>query len=136
MGLGAEKAIAALVYASVILGIVFVLVLRGIPAFPGWLFYSIMAGEGLWIICAIAVARGARWAPYMALVLALITLAVSLPQPTHYSFAETGQLLDFAIFAGGAVLQVALIIAIAMRFLLRSRVNGLHSSSSSPSSSP
>jgi hypothetical protein len=131
---GIEKAIIALVYASVVLGVIFLLVLRGISGFPGWLFYSIMAGEGLWIICAVGITRRARWAPYMALLLAIITLAVSLPQPTHYSFAESGQIFDFAIFAGGAVLQVALVIAIAMRFV-RSRGNVVPSGSASASSS-
>jgi hypothetical protein len=131
---GIEKAIAALVYASVVLGVIFLLVLRGISGFPGWLFYSIMAGEVLWIICAVGITRRARWAPYMALILALITLAVSLPQPTHYSFAETGQIFDFAIFAGGAVLQVALILAIALRSI-RSRGHGMPSASAPSSSS-
>ena len=45
---------------------------------------------------------------------------VSLPQPTHYDFAETGQIVDFLIFAGGAVLQLVLISAVAL-FALRSR---------------
>jgi hypothetical protein len=74
-----------------------------------------------WIVCAFAVAKGVGWAPYLALVLALITLAVSLPQPTHYTFAETGQLLAFSIFAVGSAMQVALIVALALGFLRRGR---------------
>lgn len=114
-----DSAIAWLVYASVLLGVLFLYVIQGIPTFPAWLLYSIVGGEALWIVCAVAVARRLKWAPYLAVVLAVITLAVSLPQPTHYSFAETGQVLDFSIFAGGAVLQVALIVAAAAKFLRR-----------------
>jgi len=118
-----EKAITWLVYASVVLGVLFLYTIHGIADFPNWLFYSIAFGEGLWVVCAVAVLRGARWAPYLALVLALITLAVSLPQPTHYTFASTGQFLAFFIFAGGSVIQVALIVAVGLWFF-RSRRAG------------
>lgn len=115
-----EKAIAWLVYASVVLGVLFLYVLHGTAGIPSFLFPSILVGEVIWIVCALAIWRGAKWAPYMAVVLALITLAVSLPQPTHYSFAETGQVVAFLIFTGGAVLQFALIAAVAL-FLFRMR---------------
>ncbi|MDA4115794.1 MAG: hypothetical protein OK442_04490 [Thaumarchaeota archaeon] len=115
-----EKAIAWLVYASVVLGVLFLYVLHGTGGIPSFLFPSILVGEIIWIVCAVAISRGAKWAPYMAVVLAVITLAVSLPQPTHYSFAETGQVVAFLIFTGGAVLQFALIGAVAL-FVFRSR---------------
>jgi hypothetical protein len=115
-----EKAIAWLVYSSVVLGVLFLAVLYGFPNFPGWLFYSIAGGEGLWVVCAVAAARRASWAPYMAVVLALITLVLSLSQPTHYTFAETGQLVAFLIFSVGAALQVALIAAVLLH-LVRAR---------------
>jgi len=115
-----EKAIAWLVYASVVLGVLFLYVLHGTAGIPSFLFPSILVGELIWIVCAVAISRRVRWAPYMAVVLAVITLAVSLPQPTHYSFAETGQVVAFLIFTGGAVLQFALIAAVAL-FVFRSR---------------
>jgi hypothetical protein len=115
-----EKAIAWLVYASVVLGVLFLYVLYGTPGIPGFLFPSILVGELIWVVCAVAIARNARWAPYMAVVLAVITLGVSLPQPTHYTFAESGQVVAFLIFTGGAVLQFALIAAVAL-FAFRSR---------------
>ena len=115
-----EKAIAWLVYASVVLGVLFLYVLRGTAGVPSFLFPSILVGELIWIACAVAISRGAKWAPYMAVVLAVITLAVSLPQPTHYDFAETGQVVGFLIFTGGSVLQFALIAAVAL-FVFRSR---------------
>ena len=115
-----EKTIAWLVYASVVLGVLFLYVLYGTPGIPGFLFPSILAGEVIWILCAVAISRRVRWAPYMAVVLALITLGVSLPQPTHYNFAESGQIVAFLIFTGGSVLQFALIAAVAL-FVYRSR---------------
>ena len=115
-----EKAIAWLVYASVVLGVLFLYVLYGTPGIPTFLFPSILVGEVIWIGCAVAISRKVRWAPYMAVVLAVITLAVSLPQPTHYTFAETGQIAAFLIFTGGAALQVALIAAVVL-FVFRSR---------------
>lgn len=115
-----EKAIAWLVYASVVLGVLFLYVLYGTPGIPGFLFPSILVGELIWMVCAVAVSRKARWAPYMAVVLAVMTLAVSLPQPTHYTFAESGQVVAFLIFTGGAILQFVLIAAVAV-FVLRPR---------------
>ena len=115
-----EKAIAWLVYASVVLGVLFLYVLYGTPGVPSFLFPSILAGEVIWLVCAVAISRKLKWAPYLAVVLAVITLAVSLPQPTHYSFAESGQVVAFMIFTGGAVLQFALIAAVAL-FVVRTR---------------
>lgn len=115
-----EKVIAYLVYASVVLGVLFLYVLNGTPGIPSFLFPSILAGEMIWIVCAFAVARKVKWAPYLAVVLAVITLGVSLPQPTHYTFAESGQVVAFLIFTGGAAIQFLLIGAVAL-FLLRSR---------------
>ena len=115
-----ESAISWLVYASVALGVLFLYVLYGTPGIPNFLFPSILAGEIVWFLCAVAISRRVRWAPYMAVVLAVITLAVSLSQPTHYTFAETGQIVAFLIFTGGAVLQFVLLAAVAL-FLFRSR---------------
>ena len=115
-----EKAIAWLIYASVVLGVLFLYVLYGTPGIPSFLFPSILAGEFIWLLCAVAIFRKARWAPYLAVVLAVITLGVSLPQPTHYSFAVSGQVVAFLIFTGGAALQFALIAAVAL-FVYRSR---------------
>jgi len=115
-----EKAIAWLVYSSVVLGLLFLYVLYGTPGIPSFLFPSILVGELIWIVCAVAVSRRLRWAPYLAVVLAVITLGVSLPQPTHYDFAQSGQVVAFLIFTGGAILQFALIAAVIL-FVYRSR---------------
>jgi len=115
-----EKTVAWLVYSSVVLGLLFLYVLYGTPGIPAFLFPSILGGEVIWLVCAFAISRRVGWAPYLALVLALITLAISASQPTHYAFAETGQIVAFLIFAGGSVLQLALIAAASL-FVYRSR---------------
>jgi len=117
-----EKAVAWFVYSSVVLGVLFLYVLYGTPGIPAFLFPSILGGEVIWLVCAVAISRSARWAPYMALVLALITLAISVSQPTHYTFAESGQIIAFLIFTGGSILQVALIASISL-FVYRSKRN-------------
>ena len=98
----------------------FLYVLYGTPGIPSFLFPSILVGEAIWLACAVAIFRRMRWAPYMAVVLAVITLGVSLSQPTHYTFAETGQIVAFLIFTGGAILQASLLAAVAL-FVFRSR---------------
>ena len=115
-----EKAIAWLVYASAALGVLFLYVLYGTPGIPGFLFPSILAGEVIWLVCAFAISRRLRWAPYLAVVLAVITLGVSLPQPTHYDFEQSGQVVAFLVFSVGSALQFVLIVAVAL-FIYRSR---------------
>jgi hypothetical protein len=105
--------IAWLVYASVALGAVFLAVARGIV--PDFLFYAILGGEVAYVVCAVLVALRVRGARYFALALAVVTLASSLPQPQHYEFAETGQLVAFLIFAGGSALRFFLIVAFLLR---------------------
>lgn len=105
--------IAWLVYASVALGAVFLAVAHGIV--PDFLFYAIAGGEAAYVVCAVLVAMHVKGARYFALALAVVTLASSLPQPQHYEFAVTGQLVAFLIFAGGSALQVLLIIAVLLR---------------------
>src|SRR6266550_9217354 len=80
-----EKTVAWLVYSSVVLGVLFLYVLYGTPGIPAFLFPSILGGEVIWLVCAVAISRRVGWAPYLALVLALITLAISASQPTHYA---------------------------------------------------
>jgi hypothetical protein len=76
-----------LIYASVILGIALLAQLYTLMV-PSWLFYSIFAGWILYLLVAIVVATGSEKAYIAALVLSIVTLAVSLPQPEHYSLAE------------------------------------------------
>ncbi|MGA2198882.1 MAG: hypothetical protein ABSG45_02990 [Nitrososphaerales archaeon] len=102
-----RKAIAWLVYASVALGLLFVFAASSLV--PSWLLAGLIGGEIAYALAAVAVARGYRGAYYAVVVLAMLVLAVSLPQPEHYAFASSGQVGDFLIFAAGSVLQVCLV---------------------------
>ena len=109
-----------LVYASVILGVALLIQLYALMV-PSWLFYSILAGWILYLVVAIAVATGRDKAYPAALALSIVTLAVSLPQPEHYSLAETGPTLASLTFIAGSVLQVGLIILVASSMFLERR---------------
>ncbi|MGD0637194.1 MAG: hypothetical protein ABSA72_04050 [Nitrososphaerales archaeon] len=105
-----KKAIQWLVFASVAMGVLFILAAGTLV--PSWLLASIVAGELAYAAAAYALARGHRAAYYAVEVLALIVLAVSLPQPGHYAFASDGQVGAFLIFGIGSVLQICLIVLI------------------------
>ncbi|TMI20597.1 hypothetical protein E6H31_08690 [Candidatus Bathyarchaeota archaeon] len=109
-----------LVYASVILGVALLIQLYTLMV-PSWLFYSILAGWILYLVVAIAVATGRDKAYPAALALSIVTLAVSLPQPEHYSLAETGPTLASLTFSAGSVLQVGVIILVASSMFLERR---------------
>ena len=103
-------AVNLLVYLSVVLGVALLPQLYGLV--PSWLFISVLVGWLAYLADAVLVAKGRSIAYPLAFVLALLTLAVSLPQPEHYSFVEAGFSLASATFLLGSVLQIALIILI------------------------
>jgi len=108
----------ALIYLSVALGLV--LLLQLFFMVPMWLFYSVLTGWLAYVLVAAAVASGRQAAYPFALVLAIITLFVSLPQPEHYAFLSTGFLLAGMTFLIGSALQLALIILLPI-YLVRRR---------------
>jgi len=107
---GLKRAIDWLVYASVVLGLLFAYSASSLV--PAWLLASIVVGEVAYAGTAVALARGSRRAYYAVVVLALLVLAVSLPQPDHYAFAGNGQVGAFLIFATGSALQICLLVLI------------------------
>ncbi|TMI13786.1 hypothetical protein E6H35_05790 [Candidatus Bathyarchaeota archaeon] len=109
-----------LIYASVILGVA-LLVQLYVLMVPFWLFYSILAGWLLYLLVAIGVATGRDKAYLPALVLSIVTLAVSLPQPEHYSLADAGPTLASLTFIAGSLLQVGVIILVTSFLILKRR---------------
>jgi len=99
-----------MIYASVVLGLVLIaqLYLLKVPAF---LLYSIMTGWAVYVLVAIAAATRRNKAYPAAIVLAIVTLAVSLPQPEHLSLTEAGPTLASLTFIIGSILQVGVILA-------------------------
>ena len=117
-----------LIYASVVLGVLLLaqLYLLGVPSF---LFFSILAGWSLYLIVAAAVARGRNKAYPSALILAIVTLAVSLPQPEHLSLAEAGPTLVSPTFLAGSLLQVGVIVLVASSIIMERRRNRITTAS-------
>ena len=114
-----------LIYASVALGVLLLVQLYylGVPSF---LFFSIFAGWFLYLVVAIAVWTGRTSAHPAALILAIVTLAVSLPQPQHLSLTEAGPTLASLTFIIGSLLQMGVIVLVGYSMIIertRSRVS-------------
>jgi len=109
-----------LIYGSVILGVALLAQLYVLTV-PSWLIYSILAGWILYLVVAIEVAIGNDKAYPPALVLSIVTLAVSLPQPEHYSLADAGATLASLTFIAGSLLQVGVIILVTSFLVLKRR---------------
>jgi len=109
-----------LIYGSVILGVALLAQLYVLMV-PSWLIYSILAGWILYLVVAIEVAIGNDKAYPPALVLSIVTLAVSLPQPEHYSLADAGATLASLTFIAGSLLQVGVIILVTSFLVLKRR---------------
>ena len=113
-----QRAIRVLIYLSVAIGIVLLFQLYSLV--PSWLFYSVLVGWLAYLFVAVLAWKGQTVAYPLALILAILTLAVSLPQPEHYSYVEAGFSLASSTFLIGSALQIALIILIPL-FLYKNR---------------
>ena len=112
-----------LIYASIFLGAV--LLIQLFVLVPLWLFYSVLAGWIAYLVVALAVAKGLRIAYPLSLVLAILTLAVSLPRPEHYSLIQAGLSPASLTFIAGSVLQLAVILTVSS-YLFVTRGDGVH----------
>jgi asparagine N-glycosylation enzyme membrane subunit Stt3 len=106
------------IYASVALGVILLLQLWFLV--PMWLFYSVALGWIAYFITAVAIMRRHEVAYKAALILAILTLAVSVPQPEHYAFVSEGVNLASMTFVLGSLLQLCIIVLLTTYFL-RSR---------------
>jgi hypothetical protein len=106
-----------LIYASVLLGVA--LLAQLYPLVPSWLFYSVLTGWALYSVTAFGVATGRDKAYPPALVLSIVTLAVSLPQPEHRSMVEAGPTLASLTFIAGSLLQIGVIVLVTSFLILR-----------------
>src|SRR5438445_7164631 len=126
-GLGRVKTLKGtanlLIYASIFLGAALVIQLFAIV--PIWLFSSVLAGWIAYLIVAMAIAKGLKVAYPLSLVLAILTLAVSLPRPEHYSMAQAGLSPASLTFIVGSALQVAVILTVSS-YLFMTRGDRVH----------
>jgi len=116
--LSLKRTVSLFIYLSVLLGVVLLPQLYGLV--PLWLFSSVFVGWLAWVVVAALAAKGRRIAYPLALVLAILTLGVSLPQPEHYSYVEAGPSLAAATFIVGSVVEIVLVILIPI-YLYRVR---------------
>src|SRR5260370_3053756 len=77
-----------LIYASILLGASLLVELYAVV--PVWLFYSVLAGWVAYLITSVAIAKDLKIAYPLSLILAILPLAVPLPQPEHHSLFEAG----------------------------------------------
>jgi hypothetical protein len=110
-----------LIYASVILGVVLLIQLYMIV--PSWLFYSIVTGWIAYVIVAVLVARRLETAYPAALVLAILTLFVSLPRPEHQNMVLAGFSIGAFTFLAGSILQFGVIVLILTYYALKRKTN-------------
>jgi hypothetical protein len=110
-----------LIYASILLGATLLVELYAVV--PVWLFYSVLAGWVAYLITAVAIAKDLKIAYPSSLVLAILTLAVSLPQPEHHSLVEGGPSPASVTFIVGSVLQVAVILTVSSYLVLTRRIS-------------
>jgi len=126
-GLGRVKTLKGtanlLIYASIFLGAALLIQLFAIV--PIWLFSSVLAGWIAYLIVAMAIAKGLKVAYPLSLVLAILTLAVSLPRPEHYSMAQAGLSPASLTFIVGSALQVAVILTVSS-YLFMTRGDGVN----------
>ena len=105
-----------LIYASIFLGAALLVQLYSLV--PLWLFYSVLAGWIAYLIVAVAIAKGVKIAYPLSLVLAILTLAASLPQPEHYWLVQAGLSPASLTFIAGSVLQIAVILTVSSYLFL------------------
>jgi hypothetical protein len=84
-----------------------------------------LAGWVAYLIVAVAIAKGLKTAYPLSLVLAILTLLVSLPQPEHYSIVQAGLSPASLTFIAGSALQVAVILTVSS-YLFMTRGDRAH----------
>src|SRR5438309_9789611 len=112
-----------LVYSSVVIGLALLIQLYSLV--PTWLFYPVLLGWLVYLVVAIEAARGREIAYPSAVIMSILTLVVSLPQPEHYSLATQGSTLAALTFIIGSAIQIATIISVTYYLFLRRRELGI-----------
>lgn len=112
-----EKVINVLVYLSVALGVGLLVQVYGV--LPAGVFFSILGGWIAYLVAALLVWRKHTKVYPVILLLAVLTLAVSLPQPAHFALVNSAQILAASTFILGSAIQICLIVLIALFLFVR-----------------
>ena len=119
--LSLQRAANLFIYSSVALGAVLLFQLW--IAVPAWLFYSVLGGWCAYFATAVAVALRYRQAYPVTLILAIVTLMVSLPQPEHMEFVRSGVTLASATFILGSFLQACVIASVGFMLFTKRKLH-------------
>ncbi len=114
-----EKVIDILVYLSIALGAGLLVQVYGL--LPAGVFFSILGGWFAYLIAAILLWRRYTKVYPVIIVLAVLTLLVSLPQPAHYALVNNAQILAASTFIVRSAFQVCLIVLILLFLILKRR---------------
>jgi hypothetical protein len=119
--LSLKSTIDLLVYLSVALGILLLIQLYWLV--PAWLFYSVLGGWIAYLAITLTIVTHHDAAYPAVLILAMVTLLVSLPQPEHYEFVQSGQWLPSLTFVAGSAIQTALLVLVPLYLLKKRKTN-------------
>ena len=110
-----------LIYSSILLGAILLVELYAVV--PVWVFYSVLAGWVAYLFIAVSIAKDLKIAYPLSLVLAILTLAVSLSQPEHHSLVQAGPSPASLTFIVGSIFQVAVILTVSSYLVLTRRIS-------------
>lgn len=82
-----------------------------LPVVPQWLATILLMGFTGFVAATALAARGKRIGYWVGLVLAVLVLLVSFPDPDHQIFLRTGRIIESTILITGNILQIAYIVA-------------------------
>jgi len=110
-----DRLIQGLILFSTVLGVFFLWEVSSL--LPSFVFDAIAFGWVLWVIDSVLTFLRPNVSYYMGLLLAFLTLGATLSQPEHYSLIGSGNLEAAATLIVGSSAQIAIIIAVAYRFV-------------------
>jgi hypothetical protein len=114
-----ERAIQGLILFSTLLGALFLVQAYG--TVPAFVFDFIAIGWVLFVFDSLLTFVRRQVSYLMGFFLAILALASSLPQPTHWAFLTNGDIIPAATLVIGSLAQSILIIVVAYHFVVARR---------------
>jgi len=112
----AERAIQSLVLFSTLLGAIFLVQVYGV--LPPLAIDLVATGWVLFVVDSVLTFVAPNASYVLAFALAILALASSLPQSSHYSFLVNGDLIPAATFVIGTAAQILLIVVLLYHFIM------------------
>jgi hypothetical protein len=87
------------------------------PLLPTFVFDFVAAGWACFVVDSVLTFIRPRASYVLGLVLAILAMAVSLPQPEHYALIEGGDLTAAVILVVGTAAEACIVILVAYYFV-------------------